>query len=324
MPRPLDAAALDRLTRLLAHQAGVVSRRQVLGLGLPDSLIRTRLATGRWQPGHPATYVGHNGPISYESWLWSAFLYAGPGAAISHTSAAFVHRLRSEPPREVHVSVPSSRRIRGQSHLVVHLRSPMPATTRAELTITKPADTVLDVAGSLHDPDDVVALVTRAIGDRRVTPGALRKALAARPRIANRALVEELVDIASGGVESVLEWRYLRDVERAHRLPTAQRQMVMRGGGQLARVDVWYAEYRVIVELDGRAFHSGARADRDMRRDNESATSGQLTLRYGWYDTAWRPCEVALQVSSVLRSRGWAGRPTPCRSCRHDVRILGS
>jgi very-short-patch-repair endonuclease len=114
------------------------------------------------------------------------------------------------------------------------------------------------------------------------------------------------------GLESAVEWRYRRDVERAHRLPTPRRQVVIRSGAALYRRDIDYEEYRVVVELDGRRGHAGVGAFRDAARDNAALLAGRVTLRYGWWDVKCNACGSALQVATVLRARGWTGAPTPC------------
>jgi hypothetical protein len=82
---------------------------------------------------------------------------------------------------------------------------------------------------------------------------------------------------------------------------------------------VGYDGYTLLVELDGRLGHEGAGRFRDLRRDNDFALRSLITLRYGWWDVVERPCEVAWQVATVLRSRGWEGVPTRCHRCRSVV-----
>lgn len=74
-----------------------------------------------------------------------------------------------------------------------------------------------------------------------------------------------LADV-SEGVHSLLELLYLRDVERAHRLPRAARNTpVVRGASRLWK-DVRYRAYATTVELDGRIGHAEDGKWRDMRR----------------------------------------------------------
>jgi hypothetical protein len=107
--------------------------------------------------------------------------------------------------------------------------------------------------------------------------------------------------------------RYLHDVERAHGLPTGERQSRSTAGDVR---DVLYRRYATVVELDGRLGHEGLGRFRDMRRDNAATLDGDVTLRYGDADIRTEPCAVAFQVAEVLIRRGWGGLPTRCRRCR--------
>jgi very-short-patch-repair endonuclease len=142
-----------------------------------------------------------------------------------------------------------------------------------------------------------------------------------RKKVRWRGELSEAFADVDAGAHSVLEYRYMRYVERAHGLPRARRQVPASMREGTIHRDVLYREYGVAVELDGRAHHPGDLRWQDLRRDNAAAADGIITLRYGWADVARRPCEVAVQVSAVLRRRGWPGRPRPCGpSCpaNHD------
>ena len=76
---------------------------------------------------------------------------------------------------------------------------------------------------------------------RRGSPATLR----AQTRLPRRRLLLEVLDDVSTGAYSALERRYLRDVERAHALPTGARQsreVVVAAGGRVVFRDVEHAE----------------------------------------------------------------------------------
>ncbi|HSR84718.1 MAG TPA: hypothetical protein VLM11_11125, partial [Streptosporangiaceae bacterium] len=135
----------------------------------------------------------------------------------------------------------------------------------------------------------------------------LQGALAGRDRRA--------ADGRGGGLHSILERRYQRDVEKPHGLPTAQRQVQFRSGDHNEYRDALYAAYGTAVELDGDAMHAADARWRDVRRDNAAAADGIVTLRYGWFDVSQRPCEVAAEVARVLADRGFAGAHPCSASC---------
>ena len=67
--------------------------------------------------------------------------------------------------------------------------------------------------------------------------------------------------------------------------------------GRPRRPDMLHRRARVVVELDGRRYHSGAEASaRDRTRDIEFAAAGFTTLRLGFQDLRDRPewCRIAV------------------------------
>jgi hypothetical protein len=86
-----------------------------------------------------------------------------------------------------------------------------------------------------------------------VTAGKLAAAASGRRRLRWRSKLTELLDM--DGVHSVLEYRYVRDVERRHGLPSAIRQLRTRMGSRSLYRDQFYEAYRAVVELDGRVAH---------------------------------------------------------------------
>jgi very-short-patch-repair endonuclease len=120
------------------------------------------------------------------------------------------------------------------------------------------------------------------------------------------------VDVVSDGAHSNLEYRYVRDVERPHGLPKAKRQARMLEGVRSQYLDNLYEAFGVGVELDGRAYHQVEDRWQDIRKDNLSARSGIMTLRFSWADVTRRPCTVAATVAGALQQRGWPGSAACC------------
>lgn len=317
MGRAMSRHTAHLLDDLLAEQARVISRQQLIDAGASCTYGLTRVESGRWQRAYPGTYVAHSGELSYLSRVWSALLYAGKGAIASYETAAYLHDLLDRPPGEVHVTIASNRRVAAQPELVVHITSrarvqaqPLPTPPR-----TTVEETVLDITSAKKRPDDVVAVLTGACQRRKTTAARLGTALALRKKMPHRALIEETLAAIGDGVQSVLEWRYRRDVEQRHGLPTAKRQSLRRRTGKREFLDVDYEEYGVVVELDGEAHHDFEQRARDRARDRAALTRGEVTLRYTWRDVTLRPCETAAEVAAVLALRGWRGRWRRCQRC---------
>jgi very-short-patch-repair endonuclease len=240
--------------------------------------------------------------------------WAGRGAAFSHETAAELSGLVDAPTDPVHITIPASRRLAAVDGVVVHLSPRVVGVTHPsrEPPRIRIEETVLDLANRAKTSDQAVDWAVRACQRRLTTADRVAEALADRRKIRWRAeLIGALVDVETG-CHSLLELRYFRDVERAHRLPNGHRQVARRRAGGRWYDDVQYARYRVRVELDGRLAHRDEKRWRDMWRDNATAVDGEVVLRYGWTDVARRPCAVAVQVAAVLVRRGWVGWPGSC------------
>jgi len=309
MTRDLPGACRE----LLAHQQGVVSRGQALDAGMSSQIVRSMLRSGRWQRLHYGVYAAFTGEPGRAAVLWAALLRAGPDAVLSHFTAAELDQL-GPVCSPIHISVSANRRVEPISGVVLHRRSDirlvrhptrLPPRTRIE-------ETAIDLTLCAATLDDALGWLARACGSRLTTPALLGAALAARRRVRwRRELASALGDIGSGA-HSLLELRYLRDVERPHGLPIARRQSRTRQGQHARYRDVLYEQFGVGVETDGAVAHPAHERWRDRQRDNAGAVGGVITLRYGWGDVTQRPCQVAAQVASVLQRRGWTGTPRPC------------
>ena len=185
---------------------------------------------------------------------------------------------------------------------------------------TRIDETAVDLALSMPNVDDALGMLSRAVGRRLTTVARLREVLVARPRCRwRRELLASLDDIGAG-CHSLLELRYLREVERAHGLPPGNRQSVTARRGKRIYRDVRYDEHCVVVELDGAVAHPVERRGRDLDRDNAEALAGGIVLHYGWRAVTVTPCDVASEVVSALTVRGWLGT---VRRCSVTCRVRG-
>lgn len=313
----------DRLPALVAdlasEQAGVVCRRQLLALGFSDSAVRARLAARRWQRVHPGVFATFTGELPHLATVWAALLLAGPDAVVSHDSALRLFGMRSLPDEgPVHISVGHHQQIVSPPGVVVHRRcglgsvvhpSRRPPSVRVE-------DAVLHVAagrGSAAGGQDRVAVIADACQQRLTSPARLRVALGDLSALPGRRTIAAVLDDVASGAHSYLELRYLRGVERAHKLPPMHRQAAARLGGRRVWRDGWYPEFGVVHELDGRLGHQWSiDRRRDRLRDLTAGGEGLITLRHRYAEVVDAPCLTAHLVARVLRVRGWAGTPSRC------------
>jgi very-short-patch-repair endonuclease len=306
----------EPFSQCLEAQAAAIARRQGQDVGVDPETMRTRVRSGRWQRLQRGVYAAFSGDPARETVLWAALLRAGPGAVLSHQTAAERHGLIDEPSPVITITVSASRhpaqvKIPGvaihRSDAILRTRHPgmLPPCTRVE-------DTVLDLIQSAPTFDDAYAWICRAVGRRRTTADRIRQALDARKKMRwRRELVVALGDVSEGAL-SVLEYRYVHRVERPHGLPSARRQVRISQRTGNRYLDNLYEQFRVGVEIDGTAAHPADEQWRDKRRDNANAVLGIVTLRFGLLDLGDRRCQTAADVAAVLRMRGWTGDVRPC------------
>ncbi len=294
----------------MGHRQGTIA-------GITPDTMRGQVRGGRWQRLQRGVYAAYSGEPARETMLWAALLRAGPGATLSHQTAAEQHGLTDEPSALITITVPARRhpaqaKIPGiiihRSDAILRTRHPamLPPCTRVE-------DTVLDLIQAAPTFGDAYTWICRALGQRRTTADRIRQAMDARKKMRWRSeLVAALGDAGSGAL-SMLEYRYMHWVERPHALPTAQRQVRIGHRTGNWYLDNLYPAYGVCVELDGTAAHPAEEQWRDKRRDTVNAARGIVTLRFGFLDLRDHRCETAAAVAVVLARNGWTASPCPCR-----------
>ena len=290
-----------------------MSRRQLLAADVSPQLIKERVKRQRWQQLYRGVYAAFSGPPGRETWLWAAVLRVGQGAVLSHLTAAELHGLIDAPAEAIHVTIPASRRV-AMRGIVIRMSGRIGEATQPnrEPPRTSVEETVLDLAHLARTFDDACGWITRACGRRLTTEGKLRAALASRKKMRWRPELDDVLAAAGDGIHSVLEYRYLRDVERAHGLPRSRHQVRVVIDGKTVYRDFYYDECQVAVEVDGRLAHPDDERWRDSQRDIQAGAHGVQTCRYSWRDIYGHPCETAVLQARILQQRGWRGTPRPC------------
>src|SRR6202000_1714574 len=73
--RRMDSAIPPGLRAVVAEQAGVVNRNQLLRAGVSRNAASAKVRHGRWRTLHPGVYATFTGAVSWEARLWAAALY---------------------------------------------------------------------------------------------------------------------------------------------------------------------------------------------------------------------------------------------------------
>jgi very-short-patch-repair endonuclease len=259
-----------RIREIAAPQQGHVTRQQLLRLGLSASWIRDQVRLGWLIPVHAGVYaVGHI-PQHAHARAMAAVLACGDGAALSHWAAAALWDV-ADWPATLEVSAPRNRCRPG---LLTHRSRTLgghDVRIRHGVPVTSPVRTALDLQSRLTDQR-----LIRLVNDLRMA-GHIRATAFTELR-RRSARIDALLGDA-GASESELEDLFGRFVAR-HRLPMPEVSVEMRIGGRIRRLDAFYREARLIIELDSWRYHSDrATFERDRAKDAAALAEGFRTLR---------------------------------------------
>jgi len=239
----------------------------------------------------------------------AAVLAAGPGAVLSHRSAAALWELLNDGRRGVDVTVGRGK-ARRRPGIEIHsaVLADGDLTVREGLPCTTLPRTLLDLAATADR-----RLLERAIGRaeelRAFDLGEIRELLARSPgQRGTRALATAIAELPeAGGTRSEAEERFLALVRRAG-LPVPEVNVwipLPEGGGY--RPDFLWRDRMLIAAVDGRSHHSLRRAfEHDRRRDRRLLREGYVTVRFPARQVLEEPARAGDELRSLLG-------PTPSR-----------
>ncbi|HMS63200.1 MAG TPA: DUF559 domain-containing protein [Solirubrobacteraceae bacterium] len=174
-------------------------------------------------------------------------------------------------------------------------------TVREGFPLTSPARTLADLAGVL-DRDELDAALERARSGRLVRPAEVLAAVARGPSRRGAGALRELLAERPTLTRSEAERRLLALIGRA-RLPAPATNV--RAAGH--EVDCLWLRERLVVEVDGYAYHAGRDAfERDRRRDADLLAAGHRVIRVTWRRIVDEPEAVIAAIAQAL-AHGPAG-----------------
>ncbi|MDQ4041910.1 MAG: endonuclease domain-containing protein [Actinomycetota bacterium] len=235
-------------------------------------------------------------------WL-AGVLAAGPDAVLSRRSAAALWDLRPELAGPVEVTAPRCLRSRPGLRVSRAAFADDERTRRCGIPVTTPARTLLDLAGVL--PRHALERAAEAAEQLGVCDGPTLDALLTRYH--GRKGVRALRQIADTGrasriTRSELESRFLAFLERFG-LPSPQTNVRIAVGGRTLEVDCVWPAARVVVELDGHAYHATRAAfERDRERDRLLQAAGWRVIRITWRQLRDEPEALARDLHRLLRA----------------------
>lgn len=308
-PHPM-AGRHQPLATLADRQHGVVSVGQLHRLGYSKDQIRWATLTGHLHPVDRSVYaVGHT-RLSEIGRCFAAVFACGPGAVLSHHSAAWLHGLARWRPEPFHVTGPVARRPR----LPVRIHRARRLTELdwelvEGIPVTAVPRTLLDMAAAIKF-EQLERLVERAEERELFDLRAVEDLLARTVGHHGHGRLRRAISLykPTSFTRSGLEKRFLELCIRAG-LPQPRMNYVEHG----FELDCYWPEHRFAVELDVFETH-GTRAafERDRKRQEDLLLAGIGMTRVTGPRLEREPDEVIRRIARLLEQR--ATEPAPRRA----------
>ncbi|KQU36187.1 MULTISPECIES: DUF559 domain-containing protein [unclassified Rhodococcus (in: high G+C Gram-positive bacteria)] len=272
---------------------GVHTRRQLIAGGISGATVDRRAARGELHRLLPGVYSTE--PPTYEDRCAAVRLWK-PHAVASHDTAAWIWGLLPAEPSMVHVTVPPTGYAGGPNWVRVHRRALTNVRWLGDIPVVSLEHAILDVAGTLTRPQF-----------EEVIDSALSRAVSWRS-------LAQLCDKAKG----MTGMRMLRDqLRRAcpHTLSEPERMVARALTARNMHLEIngkvgpYYGDLvdrraRVVVEIDGREFHTAADVfTSDRRRQNALVLDDWLVLRYSAATVKASVAAVADEIVQTVRRR---------------------
>ena len=282
-------------------QLGVFTAAQALGVGYSTYRIRRLLRDRRWVVVIGSVYVEASTPLTHASLARAGLLAAGTSSVLSHATAARLWGLATAADPDIHVTVPPDvhLKIAGlRAHRVPLAESDL--DVRDGLLCTGMIRTIIDCILWLPE-ESGRALVLDALRRRLVTPEVLRSALFRTGRRHGLARAWRVLRDVADGAHSEAEVRMHRLLRAAGLGGWSANVRVADEDGLIGFADLLFDDVRLVVEIDGRAYHSDDdRFQRDRVRQNRLVMAGYTVLRFTWDDVVRRPEAVLTQIRSAV------------------------
>jgi hypothetical protein len=299
------------LDRLLRRQHSIVTRAQLLAVGLTRGQITAQLSAGRWNRLNDRLICLHNGPPTRRQQLWAVLLSAPPVAALCGLTVLELDRIYGFTSKSVHVLVPDGRRVLPVPgvEVAVHPCRQFPYDDirmfdNPRTTLAHRA--VIDAATWAADPTTASRLLVAGVQQLRIHPTLLKDEVLARRTIRHRRLLRLLCNDLEGGAEALSEVEFLAFCRR-HGFPPPTLQVRMDANGRRRYLDATFTrpDGSVFgVEIDGGIHLQLKVKARDDLKDNYAKLARRLVLRYASVLIYTDDAEAVAQIRAALAGAG--------------------
>ncbi|MGI8727712.1 MAG: type IV toxin-antitoxin system AbiEi family antitoxin domain-containing protein [Solirubrobacterales bacterium] len=266
------------IVALATSQHDLVTRSQLLALGMKRGMVTRRLRAGGLHRVHWGVYTLGTPNLTREGRWLAAVLACGCDAVLSHLSAGALLELLAVDPVVIDVSVSSQRRRR--AGLRVHRRS-LPLAYHSIIVdgvpVTTPVKTWFDLA-AVVGTERLRTALSAGERDGKLDPVRLAALADAMPRQPGLRLARELLSSylpMPAQLRSNLERTFWEDWRQEDH-PEPELNASYWG----EEVDVLWRDRALVLELDGWRYHrTSVDRARDEERDLKLARAGAQVLR---------------------------------------------
>lgn len=283
-----------------AKQHGIVTRIQLIRAGISRHIVDGRVKRGLLRPVHAGVY--QVGPVVAPRAREMAAVLACQRTAVSHRSAAALRNWIAEQgaSEPVDLTLPGGRRGR-RPGIRAHRCDAADKIKRIDgIPVTSAARTLLDLSrvASVRELEQAFA---RAERDRAAVRGELVSLLDRYTGRAGTRLLRELVVASAAPALTRSEAEeLLRDMIISGGLPKPETNVVLHG----FEVDCLWRPARIVVEVDGYAYHSSRGAFvQDRQRDSALAAAGIQVLRLSWHQLTEERDRTLVELAQALATR---------------------
>lgn len=279
------------------RQAGVFTLGQAMSSGLSVGQVRHRRRTGLWVRHAGAAWRHRDRRTGPFADAMAALLTWPDGIVCLHT-AARMHRIPVDS-GPISAVVPHARRPRYGLRPVQYALPEEDLVEVSGIPVTGVARTVFDLLGRLPQTQ-AEALLTWVLTRQRVQHRALTDLLDRSPGMTGNAQRRRLLGATQGGAMGAAEQRLHRMLRRAGIDGWSTNTVIRDRRGIIGTVDVLFPDAKLILEIDGFAYHGADRFQSDRTRQNRLVGAGYTVLRFTWRDLVDRPHDVVAQARAAL------------------------
>ncbi|HEV7177423.1 MAG TPA: type IV toxin-antitoxin system AbiEi family antitoxin domain-containing protein [Solirubrobacteraceae bacterium] len=293
------------IARLAAEQRAVVTRRQLLALGVEPGMIDRALARGRLHRVHQGVYslvpFSVLPPLAAEH---AAILACGESALLSHHSAAAVWGIRPFLAGDIDVTLIAGERGRKRPGIRVHRTAHLDrrdAHRHQQIPIVSPARALLDIAPKISGRALEWAL-DQALVKRLTNRSQIKAVIAAYPHRPGTPNLQALLDDPDRPTAITRSHPEEQLFDRIRRAGLPIPEVNARVGNYTA--DFLWRAAKVILEIDGYHYHhTRAAFERDHRRDAEHQREDFLVIRVTPRQLQHNHVAILVHVATTLERR---------------------